>query len=640
MAAALVFTLLFLCLGLGLASTVSYEPMCPVSCLCEAETRAITCRETLIWESTWHDIKVINEKFQVETLEYRGELPGIPGEVQALSHLQRLSLAHGHLHSISPKAFQGLASLEELDLSFSRLESVAKDAFAGLTSVHTLRLNGNHLSTLPEGLFEGLTGLKTLDLSGNDLVTLPRLVFSGLGNLEALDLGRNKLTFLSAEQVGVLTKLKSLDLSHNQVPSIHKSVSDALERMPSLASLDFSSNPWDCSCNLAPLLALIHSPIRTFRNLDGTLCSSPQKRAEIQVGRLEESQLECEEPAIDAVTNGTQVYYRTDVELSCPVSGLPRPAVVWEAPWGQLFAHPGSLSFLGDLAFNTTITHSYEDGKVLLISTITAKENGILQIVNFRSAFRGNFTCHAINSVGNDSAVVHLHIAAHIKDIYHLSLFLGFGSGGAFFVLGVIIGGIKVLVLYIQKKCCKQEVEEEEEEKKPESIVTLDEIEVFAPDEDDLDNFDYKDDPGTPPAAILISDGSTPNPSPQKCPSPAEEIPTGWIPSNIVETLEEVRGRLRYGVERKMEKMRSHVKSIKESGSSYVHNIRESGIQAADKVKAGVVLGVESLKFTAQSFKEFCGTGDMGGQTISMVSVSTDVDTSEKTEVVKTVTFV
>jgi len=40
-----------------------------------------------------------------------------------------------------------------------------------------------------------------------------------------------------------------------------------------------------------------------------------------------------------------------------------------------------------------------------------------------------------------------------------------------------------------------------------------------------------------------------------------------------------------------------------------------------------------------QSVKELCGTGTMI-QTVSMVSVSTDVDSQQQQEVVKTISFV
>jgi hypothetical protein len=58
------------------------------------------------------------------------------------------------------------------------------------------------------------------------------------------------------------------------------------------------------------------------------------------------------------------------------------------------------------------------------------------------------------------------------------------------------------------------------------------------------------------------------------------------------------------------------------------------------QVKAGVVLGVETVKSHVQSIREFCGTGDMGNQTISMISMETNLDTNVTSEVIKSVTTV
>ena len=40
-----------------------------------------------------------------------------------------------------------------------------------------------------------------------------------------------------------------------------------------------------------------------------------------------------------------------------------------------------------------------------------------------------------------------------------------------------------------------------------------------------------------------------------------------------------------------------------------------------------------------QSLKEFCGTGDLG-QTLSIATITTDIDTNEKTELTRSVTMV
>jgi hypothetical protein len=87
-----------------------------------------------------------------------------------------------------------------------------------------------------------------------------------------------------------------------------------------------------------------------------------------------------------------------------------------------------------------------------------------------------------------------------------------------------------------------------------------------------------------------------------------------------------------------MIKVRGHYNSIRESGSVYLTNIKDSGKNAANKVTAGVVIGMEQVKYGVKSIKQFCGTGDMGSQTISALSFSENVDTEMTTEEIKTTT--
>ena len=81
------------------------------------------------------------------------------------------------------------------------------------------------------------------------------------------------------------------------------------------------------------------------------------------------------------------------------------------------------------------------------------------------------------------------------------------------------------------------------------------------------------------------------------------------------------------------------MQTIKESGSQYATTIRTSTGQYAQRVRVGVQLGVEQVKYHVQSMKELCGTGDIN-QTVSTVSISTNVDNQETTEVIKSITVV
>lgn len=179
--------------------------------------------------------------------------------------------------------------------------------------------------------------------------------------------------------------------------------------------------------------------------------------------------------------------------------------------------------------------------------------------------------------------------------------------------------------------------------------------------------------------------------SPMKCVTPAElldaEENRTAFDAGILQTLDDVRTSLRSTIERQMEWMRSQRDTVRDSGrqlktnvgkkvdrvkykaqmiqqssSSYVHSIRESGstklqsiresgtvkLQSikdsgstklktirsssshyALRVKTGMADRVEAVRGQVKSLKEFCGTGDIG-QTVSVMSVSTNVDSQEK----------
>ncbi|KAJ8320317.1 hypothetical protein KUTeg_001904, partial [Tegillarca granosa] len=146
------------------------------------------------------------------------------------------------------------------------------------------------------------------------------------------------------------------------------------------------------------------------------------------------------------------------------------------------------------------------------------------------------------------------------------------------------------------------------------------------------ENFFYDDD-FTPTTPLNSPYGRTPRASPMKCVTPVES-PEKWRNSKVLDTLDEVKNRL----EKRMDRVRGHVKAIRSSGSQYIQTIKETGSSAYGRVRAGMVIGVEQMKYGYQSIREFCGTGEMGNQTMSMISVSTDVDTNEKSTVVRNIT--
>ena len=90
--------------------------------------------------------------------------------------------------------------------------------------------------------------LEVLDLSHNSLTSVDPAL-TRLGGLTSLSLAHNKLTAISVS-FSPLSRLTHLDLSHNQLRLLPASVLPPAS-LPSLASLDLTSNPWECDPGLA-----------------------------------------------------------------------------------------------------------------------------------------------------------------------------------------------------------------------------------------------------------------------------------------------------------------------------------------------------------------------------------------------------
>lgn len=230
------------------------------------------------------------------------ELSSLPDSWMCRSDTARLvNLSHNRLKFISKAAFQQV-TIQRLDLSWNELSVLHN---MGTFKVSVLNLAYNKLSAISESTFDHTSSmLEELDLSSNyftvlpnhtysDFVALQRLnlsrnllgpwlsshpvsiLFSSLQHLQVLDLSWNNITSLPHRLTRHLSHLTTLHVQHNQ---IHEVENLAVKDMPSLAKLhmsanrlgrvdpaslrtlqylevvDFSNNPYNCDCDLIPLL--------------------------------------------------------------------------------------------------------------------------------------------------------------------------------------------------------------------------------------------------------------------------------------------------------------------------------------------------------------------------------------------------
>jgi len=250
--------------------------------------------------------------------------------------LRGLDLSGNHLRTIPREALTGLVDLTSLDFSGNPLGKIDSGEFQQIGGkLIDLNLSGCQLYHVGAIAFYGLNTLKNLDLSNNGLTEVPNRAFNNLGMLEELHIGRNKLKFfgkrdfLSLKNLkrflvegcnageltlkegifrentnleSILIKCPDLKTISDDVSLVHLSVlkslnlhGSGLQSIPEhltnyhdLTTLDLSSNPLHCDCNLA----FLHS-LPPGIQLSG-VCSSPDKVANTDIRRLREKDYKCD----------------------------------------------------------------------------------------------------------------------------------------------------------------------------------------------------------------------------------------------------------------------------------------------------------------------------------------------------------
>ncbi|KAH3822586.1 leucine-rich repeat and immunoglobulin-like domain-containing nogo receptor-interacting protein 1 [Dreissena polymorpha] len=570
------------------------------------------------------------------------------------SKLQTLEVKNIPLKKISENDLVHFPNLKELTLSGNKIKYIEPKAFRWLGSLLQLNLDGNELAELPQELFQGLNSLKSLKLNKNSLRNLQSSSFNGLHNLETLNVNSNMLQQVENFLLGLnISSLRSLDMSNNLLSYI---TNDSSYLLSNFASVDISRNKFQCTCALQTLIEVYHRNQTVFKG--ETTCAGPAEVMGFKFRDLNVSTLPCRGATVESISQHAEVLYQSDFSLDCQVSGdLPR-VVYWITPWGDMFTHDSSKVMFPGKYDHMVSNAVYSKLNVILTSEVFIDSNNSLHIHAFRGYFSGEHICVAENLVGSSNMSVSLAIRLELKAVYISSVFIGAYTSGAILGLGTIIG---LLRLFVHKYCHSQgcnccccshdelDVVSKHKTDNGDIEVTYAHNESIGYIDDDEDESPSPSDPGSPPEVPVNSPNVRGSPS--KCQTPGETEEQGKGSQDIWSQLDEVRSRLKYGAGKKIEKVRSHVRSItdtgslkireiKDAGSMKIQSIKETSSHAAHVARKTVVSGMEQVKYSVQSMKEFCGTGDMGPGTISMVSVSTDVDTTETVKIVRSHTFV
>ncbi|XP_060080185.1 amphoterin-induced protein 3-like [Ylistrum balloti] len=606
-------------------------PSCPTFCLCDLDSLYANC--TLEHGVSYlADVNVQN--LSLVHLDLFGNYSCLPVEFQGQISLQTLKLTNSFLVSLSCESWVDLPNIVEMDLSQNYLSLLQDEHFYYSEKLKVLNLSRNAICQIDSQTFGKQKLLKKLDLSHNRLASLTNHVFDGLHNLAYLDLSYNDLVHIHDSIFKSLLKLKTLKLNNNRLVGM---TFDTVKALPSIHSLFLSGNEWECSCMLESLISYMQSNTQKFANDEPVLCSVPKSVKHKSLLEVPISDLPCLPPNISQVSRSQNFIARNNVYLACGTSVFPHAQVYWKNVWGKVFAHPNVRLDWEQLNVSSVKAIQEYVWPVECIdrnTVIRAEADGGLYIENIHGSFAGNYTCFAVNHGGQTNVTISVGVISVIWPVFYESLIYGAAASGLMLIIAIFVGIIKTCRSCCKKfscRCCRCCCCGNSSEECKKENVSEEYISAASSMLDDYEPSHYKSDDEYDGSKSPISWGQTPRSSPQKCTTPTTDSKERW--QNISGTLDEVKIQL----ERKMEKVRCHVHSIKESGSQYIMTIRDTGSQAATKVKAGMVLGVEQVKSGVQSMKEFCGTGEMGTQTISVISVSTDIDTQQQTEVVKSI---
>ncbi|KAI8795672.1 leucine-rich repeat and fibronectin type-III domain-containing protein 5 [Biomphalaria glabrata] len=625
--------------------------ICQTVCNCDIKADgliSIICNvESLSqWNSLCQEIsKIPRQTYSHVKLKLQGNFSQLNVKFSCMSIIHTLDLSHTFLIP-RPEMFASMNSLSVLNLSFNTIQNLPSNLFSSLASLSSVDLSHNAIQELDENIFNDTHLLTALDLSYNNLKAISYLTLSSLKHLQEINLQNNSIQEFSSVHISSCRNLKKLNLHGNQLRAFHVLGNESeISATENLEFLDISSNPLECSCTLLKLLQHLPDHRKTLVSADKTICDSPPSLHGKSLDGVNETLLECTAPYSLKVwpANETSALVASSLVFRCSANGYPSPSVMWVTPWGDMFySHQKdilqykSLHMAEDEEVFTFRT--YEEPNVDISTTIHIDSKNNLIVNKFRGSMSGNFTCITFNEAGNFSLRIQISAFSKIKPVFVQSLFIGGYSASGLLIIGIFVGVIKSLVKRIQHKFyfIVPLFSKSAPHHEPDTTSNAASVEAFDNNEDDNAG-SGNDEEVQSGYSLTVEDALY---SSKYDTTDVGNSPKEWTPKALLEYLEDSKGRLRHGMGRKMQRVRKNVQSIKESGSVYVHNIVETGSSAARTMRAGVVMGVETVKYHVQSFKELCGTGDMGTQTISMVSVETDVDSNQSKEIIKQVTFV
>ncbi|KAI4497176.1 hypothetical protein M0802_007660 [Mischocyttarus mexicanus] len=217
------------------------------------------------------------------------ELPwNVFGTLDRLPYLKVIDMSNNNIREIRGKAYHHVKRVERLILDFNKLSLDPSRShprvfsnFVSLLELHlTDAFEKGHPSDLPATLHDifvnsNLTQLMKLHLEQNEISEFKDAnVFCDLPNLLDLHLGDNALMGLDFN-LSCLHKLRFLDLQKNkfrEVLDYDMRVMESLIKQNQSFTVDFSNNPFQCTCDLTPFIEWMKNTKVFIRNKSSLQC--------------------------------------------------------------------------------------------------------------------------------------------------------------------------------------------------------------------------------------------------------------------------------------------------------------------------------------------------------------------------------
>ena len=569
------------------ASTVNLKPLCPETCVCSVQNTS-----NCVFRDDTYSVKVLKQ-WRLTRLRINGEEVMTMHEeqdgkqsLQSVIYTEAESLAAEEvqlifrdvieLHinyvpfqQISVSNLDNFINLTVLNLAHNGITTVQKGSFDHLLKLKVLNLEENRISALPDGIFSKLTNLRNLSLNGNKLKTLPSEIFNFLGKLENLYLQSNELVMLDTF-IYSLNNITTLNIRNNKLSYV---LPDSVDKLTTFREVLMSENPFQCTCVIVPLKIAVQNYPSVFKS--DLSCDGPIGLSGENILNITDDELECYPSNVITVSAPSYGIYQDEITITCYVFGTPPYGLYWITPWGDKFASPLTQIVFPKETEGAFVDRNYHGINLLMNSHVHSFENGTLHIDKFRGYLSGEFTCVSVSLIGQSSnKSVTIKPATKLQSLYLTSLVIGAICASSALIIAIFIGAVRWFVSKCMHSkgcnccCCKSDEYDLNDKYKIEETQT---VEITYAARDPCHSLDEPDfDPDSCPPTVPVNSPQL-RKSPEKCPTPAIDLSeSDKSTSHIWDQLEEVRARLRCGAERKIEKVRSHVRSFTDSGKSRI----------------------------------------------------------------------